>query len=76
MVLRMQYLEIILQIGQHFVSVEQGDHFVPTQPMLFSILLDAERKEIGDIEFFVFHTYALGVLNIQIFFNKLKNYFN
>lgn len=47
MALCMQHLEILLQIGQHFVSVEQRDHLIPTQLILLSILLDAERKEIG-----------------------------
>lgn len=75
----MQYLEILLQIGQHFVSVEQRDYLIPTQLILLSILLDAERKEIGDIEFFIFHAYTFGVLNkstklLQLSHNTLKLY--
>lgn len=50
MTLCMQHLEILLQIGQHFVSVEQRDYLILTQLILLSILLDAERKEIWGIE--------------------------
>lgn len=32
------------QIGQHFISVEQRDHFVPAQLMFLSILHNAESK--------------------------------
>ena len=74
MALRVQYLEIILQIGQHFVSIEQGDYFVPTQPMLPSILLDAERKEIGDIEFFIFHALCFRGAKYTIFIVIIASY--
>lgn len=67
MALCMQYLEILLQIGQHFVSVEQREHLIPTQLILLSILLDAERKEIGDIEFFIFHALCFRRIKFTIF---------